>query len=115
MRKEEGTKNALFLMKRASNHWESSLSFNRENRMKHPLERIAIVNRGEAALRLIRAVRELNREQHTNLITVAFFTELDRQSLFVREADEAISIGPATFVDRQDGQLEKQLPTSCAY
>ena len=32
--------------------------------MKHPLERIAIVNRGEAALRLIRAVRELNREQH---------------------------------------------------
>ena len=74
--------------------------------MKHPLERIAIVNRGEAALRLIRAVRELNREQHTNMITVAFYTELDRQSLFVREADEAISIGPATFVDQQDGQLK---------
>jgi acetyl/propionyl-CoA carboxylase alpha subunit/acetyl-CoA carboxylase carboxyltransferase component len=72
--------------------------------MKHPLERIAIVSRGEAALRLIRAVRELNREQNGSLATVAFFTEPDRQSLFVREADEAICIGPATFIDRQDGQ-----------
>ncbi len=72
--------------------------------MKHPLERIAIVNRGEAALRLIRAVRELNREQHGSLTTVAFFTEPERQSLFVREADEAICIGPAIFIDRQDGQ-----------
>ena len=37
---------------------------------------------------------------------MAFFTEPDRQSLFVREADEAICIGPATFVDQQDGQLK---------
>src|SRR6516165_9110212 len=76
------------------------------NHMKHPLEKIAIVNHGEAALRLIRAVRELNREQHVNLSTVAFFTEPDRQSLFVREADEAVCIGPATFFDQQDGQLK---------
>ncbi len=72
--------------------------------MKHPLERIAIVNRGDVALRLIRAVRELNHEQHVRRITVAFFTEPERQSLFVREADEAVCIGPATFVDRQNGQ-----------
>ena len=72
--------------------------------MKHPMERIAIVNHGVAALRLIRAVRELNREQRLSLATVALFTEPDRQAMFVREADDAISIGPATFVDRRDGQ-----------
>jgi len=88
----------------ANDHQEPSWSINKGNRMKHSLERIAIVNRGEAALRLIRAVRELNREQHLSLTTVALFTELDRQALFVREADEAVCIGPATFVDRQDGQ-----------
>ena len=72
--------------------------------MKHPMERIAIVSHGVAALRLIRAVRELNREQRLNLTTVALFSEPDRHALFVREADDAISIGPATFVDRRDGQ-----------
>jgi acetyl/propionyl-CoA carboxylase alpha subunit len=72
--------------------------------MKHPWERIAIVNHGEAAIRLIRAVRELNREQRLPLATVALFTEPDRQAIFVREADDAVCIGPATFVDRQDGQ-----------
>ncbi|HEY6409812.1 MAG TPA: biotin carboxylase N-terminal domain-containing protein, partial [Ktedonobacteraceae bacterium] len=72
--------------------------------MKHPLERIAIVSRGEAALRLIRAVRELNLERHLSLSTVALFTEPDRQALFVREADEVVCIGPATFIDRRDGQ-----------
>src|SRR5260370_3519655 len=74
--------------------------------MKHPWERIAIVNRGEAAIRLIRAVWELNREQHLSLATVALFTEPDRQAMFVREADDAITIGPATFVDRRNGQTK---------
>ena len=36
-----------------------------------PFERIAIVDRGEAAMRLIRAVRELNHEQRMSLSTVA--------------------------------------------
>ncbi len=72
--------------------------------MKHPWERIAIVNHGQAAIRLIRAVRELNREQRLSLATVVLFTEPDRQAMFVRQADDAITIGPATFVDRRDGQ-----------
>lgn len=70
-------------------------------------ERIAIVNRGEAALRLIRAVRELNHERHLplrGLATVALYTEPDRQALFVHEADDAVCIGPATFIDQRDGQ-----------
>jgi acetyl/propionyl-CoA carboxylase alpha subunit len=72
--------------------------------MKYPVERIAIVDHGVAALRLIRAVRELNREQRVGLTTVALFSEPDRQALFVREADDAISIGPAIIVDRCVGQ-----------
>jgi biotin carboxylase len=72
--------------------------------MEYRFERIAIINRGEAAIRLMRAIRELNGEQHLNLSTVALFTEPDRQTIFVREADDALCIGPATFVDHRDGQ-----------
>jgi acetyl/propionyl-CoA carboxylase alpha subunit len=86
--------------------------------------RIAIVNRGEAAMRLIRAVRELNRERDLGLVTIALFTESERRALFVREADEAHCIGSATFVDPKDerrksryldyGALERGLAESGA-
>ena len=55
-------------------------------------ERIAIVNRGEAAMRLIRAAREIQFEQDAPLTTIAFYTEVERNAMFVREADEAILI-----------------------
>jgi acetyl/propionyl-CoA carboxylase alpha subunit/acetyl-CoA carboxylase carboxyltransferase component len=67
--------------------------------VERQFKRIAIVNRGEPAMRLIHAVRELNREQGLGLRTVALYTEVDRDALFVREADDAVCIGPATFVD----------------
>ncbi|MEN8159668.1 MAG: biotin carboxylase N-terminal domain-containing protein, partial [Myxococcota bacterium] len=70
--------------------------------------RIAIVNRGEAAMRLIRAVRELNRERDLELVTIALFTESERRALFVREADEAYCIGSATFVDSRDGRRKNR-------
>jgi acetyl/propionyl-CoA carboxylase alpha subunit/acetyl-CoA carboxylase carboxyltransferase component len=55
--------------------------------------RIAIVNRGEPAMRLIHAVREL--DQHGGRIRViALHTEAERGAMFVREADEAVRIGP---------------------
>ena len=53
---------------------------------------------------MIRAVRELNCEQSLKLSTVALFTEPDRQAMFVREADDAVCIGPAAFVDWRDGR-----------
>jgi acetyl/propionyl-CoA carboxylase alpha subunit/acetyl-CoA carboxylase carboxyltransferase component len=61
-----------------------------------PFGRLAIVNRGEPAMRLINAVREWNAEGRPPLRTVALHTAVDRRSMFVREADEAVLIGPDT-------------------
>ncbi len=57
--------------------------------------RIAIVNRGEAAMRLIHAVRDLQADG-ADLTTIALYTDAERAANFVREADEAYPIGPAS-------------------
>jgi acetyl/propionyl-CoA carboxylase alpha subunit/acetyl-CoA carboxylase carboxyltransferase component len=58
--------------------------------------RVAIVNRGEAAMRLIHAVRDLSAETGTQIETVALYTDADRSATFVREADLAYPLGPAS-------------------
>lgn len=67
--------------------------------MNHEFQRVAIVNRGEAAMRFIHAVREFNQEHDTALRTIALFTEPDRHAMFVREADEAVCLGAAQVLD----------------
>jgi acetyl/propionyl-CoA carboxylase alpha subunit len=57
--------------------------------------RIVIVNRGEAAMRLIHAARDLAAETGTPIETVALYTDVDRHATFVREADVAYDLGPA--------------------
>ncbi|MFE3059470.1 carboxyl transferase domain-containing protein [Nocardia sp. NPDC059239] len=59
--------------------------------------RIAIVNRGEAARRLIHAVREFNAEHRDRepLRTIALYTDGERQAGFVGDADQAYCLGPA--------------------
>ena len=52
--------------------------------------RIAVVNRGEPAMRLIRAVRELDAERGSRTSVIAFHTEAERRATFVRAADEAV-------------------------
>src|SRR3984957_18236913 len=55
--------------------------------------KILIANRGEIALRILSACRELN------VRTVAVYSEADRHALHVRFADEAICIGPPRSSD----------------
>ena len=80
------------------------------------ITRVAIVNRGEAAVRLIRAVRELNAEFGWGIRTIALHTEAERRAMFVREADEAVVIGAdgdtAPYLDH--GELERALRESRA-
>ncbi len=64
-------------------------------------KRIAIVNRGEPAMRFIIAAREYEQEHRDSLHTIALYTDPDRRAMFVREADEAYSLGPATYLTNE--------------
>lgn len=54
-----------------------------------PINKLLIANRGEIAVRIIRAARELG------IVAVQVYSKADKDSLAVRLADESIEIGPA--------------------
>jgi acetyl/propionyl-CoA carboxylase alpha subunit/acetyl-CoA carboxylase carboxyltransferase component len=76
--------------------------------------RIAIVNRGEPARRLIHAAHELGQERGEPIRTIAFHTAAERWAAFVREADEAIEIGGAGNPYLNHAELERALRASRA-
>ena len=57
------------------------------------IKKVLIANRGEVAVRIIRACRELG------IISVAIYSETDKEALHTQLADEAICIGPSSSRD----------------
>ena len=57
------------------------------------LEKVVIANRGEIALRILRACKELG------IKTVAVYSKVDKDLMHVRLADEAVCIGPNASID----------------
>lgn len=74
------------------------------------LRRVLIANRGEIALRVLRACRELEIE------TVAAYSEADADALHVQLATESVCVGPARAAEsylNQDALLTAALATGC--
>ncbi|MBN9887176.1 acetyl-CoA carboxylase biotin carboxylase subunit [Salipiger abyssi] len=75
-----------------------------------PLSRVLVANRGEIAVRIVRACKSLGLE------TVVAVSAADRDSMAARMADRAVCIGPARSSDsylRQDLLLATALGTGC--
>ncbi|HEV7207464.1 MAG TPA: biotin carboxylase N-terminal domain-containing protein [Mycobacteriales bacterium] len=69
-------------------------------------QRIAVINRGEPAVRLIRAVRELNEQHRYGIRVIALHTAAERTATFVRAADEAVTLrasgGTSPYLDHAE-------------
>ncbi len=73
-------------------------------------QKVLIANRGEIAVRIIQACRDLG------IISVAVYSETDREALHAQIADEAVCIGPARAADsylNMDNIISAALASGC--
>ncbi len=83
--------------------------------MQRPFTRLAVVNRGEPAMRLIHAVQELNAVREDPIRVIALYTPVERQAMFVRHADEAVELESANRIAYLDHEaLERALTAARA-
>jgi len=78
--------------------------------MSKLLKKVLIANRGEIAVRIIRACRELG------IPTVAIYSEADSTALHVREADQAVCVGPPAPLEsylNQDRIIDEAKKLGC--
>jgi acetyl/propionyl-CoA carboxylase alpha subunit/acetyl-CoA carboxylase carboxyltransferase component len=67
--------------------------------------RLAIVTRGEPAMRVIHAVRELNGRRADPLRLIALYDQADRDAMFVRHADETVRLSSSTVTGDREGKV----------
>ena len=67
-----------------------------------PFSCVAVANRGEAAVRFMRAARSWSRERGLPLAVIALYTHADAEAPFVRMASASICLGDAMVRDRND-------------
>jgi acetyl/propionyl-CoA carboxylase alpha subunit/acetyl-CoA carboxylase carboxyltransferase component len=84
--------------------------------VQRPFTRLAIVNRGEPAMRLIHAVRELNATSRAEPIhVIALATPAEPQAMFLRHADEVVTLDTDARIGYLDHEaLERALVTARA-
>jgi acetyl/propionyl-CoA carboxylase alpha subunit/acetyl-CoA carboxylase carboxyltransferase component len=58
----------------------------------HEIRRLAIANRGEAAMRCLRTVKALRSREGSPLVAIALYTEIDKSAPFARHADVAVRL-----------------------